>query len=569
MVLSTTELLPTTSISGLQARTIVKPVSFVKFPSSTSPKSVADSSIHRTSRIIPATLNPSNPVQLLLAVPTSQRPSQSDLTLPSVSLLQTFDLDSNHHVSRQALTRTNTTILQVGPGGITIAEPDIKHLRISCDGQWLATVDEWIQPRQDAVAFHALDNGLDSSLHNRSEVCLKIWSWNASSKEWELVARIDSPHSRTRGSSGKVMDLVSRPDRVGFATVGSDGTVRSWMPATKYRNGLAVKDKLGRKLESWNCMHTVRLENFSADQEHHTAATSRLAFSDDGSVLAVSWKRHLEDSAGLVYFINTSVGEIRFTRDGLYSDSPVGLGFIDRFLILLFDQLRIWDTVDEKLMFAVSLKLPSIGGALSWAALTHLAVNPKDRTFAIAFPLEKNQESATEQQYNSWSRSQVAVFDPESPTPIFHTVSPQLITTLLPLAGSRGYITIDAEAEIRYVRPTGNTRLSISHVPEIVDKPLMGLENIFGTSKLQNNNTSPNGNGLEDAVAEQAGLEYGRMLIDPVRIGHDDDDDDDLVIQRKQLAEVFDVGPSFAMPPVSELFEQVAMLFSGRDVAVR
>jgi NET1-associated nuclear protein 1 (U3 small nucleolar RNA-associated protein 17) len=52
----------------------------------------------------------------------------------------------------------------------------------------------------------------------------------------------------------------------------------------------------------------------------------------------------------------------------------------------------------------------------------------------------------------------------------------------------------------------------------------------------------------------------------------DDEDDDKPVVRPEQLAEIFDVGPSFALPSVHELFHAVAGLYahkpSGRETTV-
>jgi NET1-associated nuclear protein 1 (U3 small nucleolar RNA-associated protein 17) len=49
--------------------------------------------------------------------------------------------------------------------------------------------------------------------------------------------------------------------------------------------------------------------------------------------------------------------------------------------------------------------------------------------------------------------------------------------------------------------------------------------------------------------------------------GVDDDNNEHPVVSQQQLSEIFDIGPSFALPPVEEMFYQVADLFSSKPLA--
>ena len=57
------------------------------------------------------------------------------------------------------------------------------------------------------------------------------------------------------------------------------------------------------------------------------------------------------------------------------------------------------------------------------------------------------------------------------------------------------------------------------------------------------------------------------MEIDPVSAAIDTGDDYDApVVTQQQLSEVFDIGPSFALPPMEEMFYQVVGLFSAQSL---
>jgi NET1-associated nuclear protein 1 (U3 small nucleolar RNA-associated protein 17) len=47
----------------------------------------------------------------------------------------------------------------------------------------------------------------------------------------------------------------------------------------------------------------------------------------------------------------------------------------------------------------------------------------------------------------------------------------------------------------------------------------------------------------------------------------DDDNSEHPVVTQQQLSEIFDIGPSFALPPMEEMFYQVADLFSSKPLA--
>ena len=93
-------------------------------------------------------IDPKDPSQLLICVGTSQQASRTG-PLPVTPFLQRFDLGSFQSISKQPLTRTNTTELVTNPNGYPIVEPRACQLAFSYDGRWLATIDEWEPPERD------------------------------------------------------------------------------------------------------------------------------------------------------------------------------------------------------------------------------------------------------------------------------------------------------------------------------------------------------------------------------------------------------------------------------------
>lgn len=544
MVLSTAELQPTTSIPGIQVPTAAKPGISLPHVARVDASPHASTVTHPNR--LPSTINPINPGQLLLAVPTSSSARLSSTTSRSAAQLQTVDVASAHQISRQALTRTNVTVRNMGPEGNLIEEPSVKHVQVSCDGQWLATVDEWQPPKRDLAHLAFDEQSAAEELGVRIEIHLKFWSWNNDLRTWELVARIDNPHagdSMGPPTIGKVLDLVSDHSSAGFATIADDNTVRIWRPSMRYRNGVQVRSKDGRNLTNWNCRHVVPLEKTAAAiVTSSEPLTAVLAFSQDGSLLAAGSSQ----TPLTINLIDAGSGEVRYTRTGLYSGRLMGLGMMDRYMILLSNEIAVWDLVNDELHYGYSLKSYGLSTAKEIATM-HLAVHSQNQTFAIVLP-EIGHSSKT----TTTLRSRLAVFDPEHPTPLVWTTLPNPVISLLPATGRKGYYAIDSSAEIRTLTPAAQPYLPVvASAPAIEDVPRAGLENIYGAGKGLNAamDISSNSDGqTPDAV----------LMIE--------DDDDAPVFRPEDLAGIFDVGPAFVLPPVVDLFERVAGLRSRKAV---
>ena len=539
MVLSTTELQPTTSISGIQVPTSAKPL--VALPQITTVDSLSQESTTFRLNRLPSVVNPVNPGQLLLAVPTSSCARLSSTVNPNAAQLQTLDIATAHQVSRQALARTNVTVRNMGPEANMIEEPCVRHMQVSCDGQWLATVDEWQPPKRDIAHLAFDDQSTAQELDIQLEVHLKFWSWNIDLRTWELVARIDNPHpgdATTPRSIGKVLDLVSDPSSVGFATIADDNTVRIWTPRMRYRNGVQVRGKDGKNLTNWSCSHIVPLVREAAaiieNSEHLTAC---LAYSQDGSLLAAG----SSNSASKIHLIDMDSGKVRYTRTGLFTGRLMGLGMVDRYMIMLSNELGVWDLVDDELHYGLSVKSYGLS-AVKETASTHLVVHPRNHTFAIALPAIGHSSKSTTK-----LGSKIAVFDPENPTPLFVTTLRHTVISLLPATERKGYYAIDSAAEVRVLTPIAQSDMAPLPAPAIEDVPLAGLENIYGAAK-----------GTNDA--EDIPLDTKAQTLDAAFMIEEDGDTP--VFRHEDLAGIFDIGPSFTLPPVVDLFEQVAALCS-------
>lgn len=542
MILSTSELQPTFSVAGIQFPASRKAATLLPFvPSIDAP---SQSSLPKQDSCFPAVVNPSNPGHLLLAVPSSMTSRIIPKTHHCSCYLQTFDIVSAHQVSKQALTRTKETILNMGPESNLIEEPNVTHMQISHDAQWLATIDEWLPPRRDLalLAFNEAREAEEQS--HRLEIYLKIWMWDDESKIWALNSRVDNPHS---SDSKTVLDLASDPSCASFATIGDDYTLRVWKPSVRHRNGRTVGDSDGRDLMKWRCRYVIPFEELTSvgkvDQQG-----AKLIYSPDGSVIAAGYR---QSSPSTIYLIDSDTGEIQHTLTSLYTGPLLGLGIVDKYLIVLSHELRVWDLVTEEHSYGFTLQLHGLP-LKRLVASTHLAIDARHGTFAISLP-EITQRSKAAKKL----KSRIMVFNPTIPEPLSNVKIPDIITALLPAANREGYYAIESTALVRVLSP--GLSIPATSRQELPDQesPSRGLNNIYGNGnnvKLETHDISDE----EDLPKIQFPLAHAVPLIE---------EDDAVVVSQDKLAEIFDTGSAFALPPVSELFEQVAGLFLRKQTA--
>lgn len=547
MVLSVADLLPSANIAGLQANVLTLTDPIDSLVRRVDEKPTEYPYIQRT----PAVISPLNPSRLLLGVGQLQEISNNNPRVKSVPFLQTFDLGAGHNISRQALTRTNLTSIAATPDAHRVSEPRIVHMKLSFDGKWLATVDEWLPPKQDVQFIAHQGTDIGEERRNRREVFLKFWQWSEEEQIWELVSRINDPHS-SEDSTGapRVLDLATDPSSLRFSTIGEDGYVRTWTPKTRKRDGIVVRGPDGIALRNWHCQHetsTGKAELNEPDTNQQPLENGAVAFSDDGSLIAAA-----TGSDGILHLLDSELGTIRSTRTHMYSGPILALAFLGQDLITLSDHLHVYDLVIDTPRYIITLS-PSSTTLTTTQKLemTHLATDPKSNTYAVVLPASLKSSPAS---YDLLAArySELAVFHQDSREPVFQEKFGTVITALIPNAGSEGYLILDSAAEIRTVLKKGSqtiTALAQSEaalkLDQLDDEPVTALVEI-------------------DEEADE-GIELPAPTADAVE--DESDDDETPVVSQQQLADIFDIGPSFAMPPMEEMFYQVAGLFSSLPVA--
>ena len=542
MILTTADLQPTFSVSGLQLPAVRNNHNSLPFvPTINSSQSKLQQ--HRNSHS-PAVVLPNSGSTLLLAVPSVTSSRTTTGNFKPACYLQTFELSSGQQISRQALTRTNITSLNIGPELNKIEEPTVLYLQLSSDAQWLATIDEWLPPNRDTAPL-AFDQERGRELQSQKrEVHLKLWLWNDSMKTWELVSRVDSPHAKLHApfDANNVLDLASDPSCVSFATIGSDQTVKIWKPSARRRHGKEIRDGTGRILSDWSCRQTISLET-QAGVASDILHGAKLAYSPDGSILAAGYE---QSSPPKVQLLNPTTGKIHRTLTGLQSGPLFRLGILGKYIITLSYELRIWDLVKNELGFGYALQNHGLSVGKLMAG-THLAIDSRHGTFAIATPtVEKTKKSLTK------VKSLIVVFEPNSITPLFFSSMANGTKGILPIFGRKGYYVLDTAAEIRTLSPKVNAMpVSVRYLQEIKEQT-QGLNNIYGNkgSKILK---------ADDSDYEASRSTEPEFLCDVTK--PDLEEDEAVVVNSDKLTQIFDTGSAFTLPPMTELFEQVANLF--------
>ncbi|KAL5421562.1 hypothetical protein PMIN04_005439 [Paraphaeosphaeria minitans] len=542
IVLSTSELKAKTNIVGIQTRRI------------------SAGKLHRLSNphfspnyltLVPMDIDPNNNSHITFVTPSSQ-PRHGGASR-SEPYIQTFDLANQRPIARQPLTRNNATDPNMGPDGRPILEPSVNLLRISHDGAWLATVDEWVPPVADLSYIEEGISALNVEERTlRREVYLKIWRRDEQNAQWVLDARIDAPHFIDGVSAhARVFDLIADPSGAGFATVGEDRVVRIWRPKTRMRDGVIVRgaDRM-RGLVNWSLDRAVKLaDKLEVDEAHEAAQstiprTCRLAFSADGSVLAagVSWAS--DEDPGVVHMVDTNDGSIRRSITEVDITALSSVAVLGRHLILLGNTVVVWDMIMDQLVYSIPNKTPGVRIA-THSQLLSLAINEEDCTFAVSTP--RLQKKEPEDERFTKIATKVTVYSPTSSEPVWSCTIPEaLVLGLVAKKGSRGFVALDTSSNIRLLTPSVATFQLPSPPPESTSEVTEEMEVDEDDSEDAEETAMQNVSDLQLSASEEL-----------LRTSENDKP----VVSSEQLQQIFDSGPSHALPPVRDLFDAVLGLY--------
>jgi NET1-associated nuclear protein 1 (U3 small nucleolar RNA-associated protein 17) len=382
----------------------------------------------------------------------------------------------------------------------------------------------------------------------RREVYLKIWRCDKNNAQWKLEARIDAPHFfETVCGNGRVFDLVADPTALGFATVGEDHVVRTWRPKTRTRDGVIVRGAQQEGLVTWSLDSSVqisdKLDITEGSQQSLPPRTSRLAFSADGSVLAVSisWDSDSEDDAGVTHLVDTHTSTIRRSLTEIDVTALSGLGFVGQCLIVVADAITVWDMVSDQLAYSVAIQTPGIG-RLERVPLVRLATNEADSTFAVSLPQFTKSESPSSNIKKASSK--LLIYSPDQHKSLFTgTCAGGITLALASRKSERGYIALDSKSCLQTFSPSAGPLQLLTPPPE--EKPRIGYN-----------------------VDEEAEGESQRPLANLLVSGDltQDIERDEYVFNMQDLQNVLNDG---SMPPPPQgLFNNILALIGGRQQKV-
>ncbi|GAB1196111.1 hypothetical protein APSETT444_005377 [Aspergillus pseudonomiae] len=438
----------------------------------------------------------------------------------------TYDIHSNNHISRQALARTNATTLKISPEGSQIAAPNVTHLGVSHDGKWMSTVDKWSPKPHDIEALDYNGTGMRSITADYQEIFLKFWRWSKSAGMWELVTRVDGPHSSGK-SPVPVLDLASRPASHEFATIGSNAVLRLWCPSSRQRSGLKMEHG-EEQLETWKCRNTVDLKGYVNGENLDSVSMASIAFSQDGSVLAVCLQSVHPGSPGIAVLVDVQSCTVRYSRTGLYPGDPCVARFLGCHLVIASTQsVSVWDTVDDIVRTPRNLDVDYSYGEKAYRLL---AVDPNTQTFAVT---AQHPQSPTAPKKGR--KHFVQVYDVQSLSLLGQLPLGRGAHALLPDSRSGDYIVLDVAANVQRLGYSKKTSQALPS-QDWADKVNSGLAGLLGNSVYGTKYQHPSQTPMD-------GLEASPP-------------------QNKELAGIFNDSP-FVLPSATVLFQDVVQALTG------
>jgi NET1-associated nuclear protein 1 (U3 small nucleolar RNA-associated protein 17) len=132
----------------------------------------------------------------------------------------------------------------------------------------------------------------------------------------------------------------------------------------------------------------------------------------------------------------------------------------------------------------------------------------------------------------------------------------------MPAVSTPGYVAVDTAAEIIRFMPKAHAASAVASYATAdmgMDVDMVAaaedIEEPVGLMQLVDQAEDESDGEMEGVQADgDADMEEG--------------DDETPVVSQQQLSNIFDVGPSFALPPIEEMFYQVADLVGQRPINV-
>lgn len=486
MVLSTSDLKPFASISSLA------------FATSTAP--------YLPDLAVPAVLHPQHSDRLLMAYSLQSLNPGLRATEKTANMLQTYDISAQLQLNRQALARNLVSIVNIGPGGQPLHEPEVTHLDISHDGDWLVTVDQWTPPAADMNELY-LRKGEQGNRKLLSECFLRFWSNNGATESWQLNTRIDDP-----ASGGKdILAIVSSPFRQQVAIADGNYHVKFYSPKARVRNGVPVTAE-GKQLYTWTCDHDISLQEAAQLSKPKSAS---LTFSADGSIIAACWGTASTNSC--IHLIETKTATTIASLPDIMSNGKPNLAFCGKYMLALSTRFLVYDTITAQTTFSVDIdETFNIGKS-------RMAVNKRSGTVAVAVSSRDVQKP-----------SQLLLLDVSTQKIVLEKAVEGQVRILLAEPDRGGFSIVNGEGQsLKVSAPGSESTVLVAH-QQIAEKEIVrsSIENVFGAGRKQ----------IEVVAAGDQPLEASLEA---------------------SLENVFSIETSARAPGAADLFSSVARLVSG------
>jgi NET1-associated nuclear protein 1 (U3 small nucleolar RNA-associated protein 17) len=284
-------------------------------------------------------------------------------------------------------------------------------------------------------------------------------------------------------------------------------------------------------------------------QEFHKslcAVEACVAYSPDGSILACSTITAEECPLPLVHFISPTTGTITVTKSGIIpaDQDVIDFGFLDRYLIVLsLGSIRVWNLVDDNTHYTIALK-----GHAEDQQQAKLAINPVDDSFAVVSTIPDAEGEGTV--------PQIEVYHPKFTDTVFEAELESTPVALLSSGAKRGYTILFEDGTIRTLT---NAKPASADRRSFIDSAALADESDSPSRQLQRENEASSALARIGVDADDDDAEMADTFA-PLAIAAGEDDRP--VVRPEQLSSIFDVGQSFAMPPVRDMFQAVVGLYA-------
>jgi NET1-associated nuclear protein 1 (U3 small nucleolar RNA-associated protein 17) len=529
MVLSTAEMKPTTYVSGIQSAAV----------EAATPKDLLVQRVwsvaNQVRRPIPAAIKATEPSKLHVCVGNGRQATMTGEF--SAPLLQSFDLETFTSVSKQALARTQPTDVNLTNKGYAIEEPVVTHIAFSADGKWLASVDDWVPSNRD-VGTVSGDAG-DQFLKERHESYLKFWQVNSEDSSIGLVSRVNAPHATSHPET--VLDLASNSASTCFATIAGDGIVRLWRPKARQQEGSRGSES--NTDFTWVCSRVIpigdglgrdAIADIPTDVSAPVKAQGRIAFSEDGSTLFAAFGAL---DTGAVYVINAASGEVVKVLEGLWKKRLHSLRVLSQYLIVLSEELHVYDVVGDDLRYGIVIPKGSRSDEL-----LQLAVDSVSGYFAVTLPLGNT--------------SSIGVFRPSEPEPLIVRNTPHRVVSLVSVPGTSGFVALDDVAQIWTITEGSNASTILAA------QPLQDLRLDSASHEADDGKQDIVLGGEAESDDEMEEVQNADEDVDM-----EDDDVQTNIIPQQYLADIFDAAPAFAGASVEDMFYKVTGLLATKPLS--